>query len=113
MTNIKFFRYNNRLVGFECLGHTGYEESGKDVLCASISTITQSIALGLRDVCNIDTLISRDDEMGYIKVEIPKDLSSDKLSGASVLLDTLFVTIKDLVEGYPKYIKMEVIEYVY
>ena len=51
MTDIKFFKNKGVFVGFECSGHTGFDAYGKDVLCATISGITQSIALGLKQVC--------------------------------------------------------------
>ena len=113
MTDIKFFKKNNIFSGFECSGHTGYDRYGKDILCASISSITQSIALGLREVCDIDIKITRRDSDGYIKVELPEEISNDKLDKSQVLLLTLYESIEDLVSGYSKYIKMEVIENVY
>ena len=113
MTKIKFFKINNDFVGFECSGHTGYESYGKDVLCATISGITQSIVLGLKTVCEIDINLDRDENVGYLKVELPNNLDSIKLSKAQILFGTLFESIKDLIDGYSKYISMEVIEYVY
>ena len=47
MTKIKFFKNKDIYTGFECSGHTGYEEFGKDVLCAAISSLTQGCALGI------------------------------------------------------------------
>jgi uncharacterized protein YsxB (DUF464 family) len=113
MTDIKLFKKDNIFVGFECSGHTGYADYGKDILCATISGITQSVALGLKDVCNIDVNIKRIDKSGYIKVVIPDNLQDDKLNGAQILFETLKIAIEDLVSGYSDYISMEVIEYVY
>ena len=113
MTKIKFFKNLNNFVGFECSGHTGYGESGNDVLCASISSITQMTALGLKDVCKIDVIISRNDDKGYLKVELPKVIKKEELLQSQVLFQTLYESIKDLISGYSEYIFMEVIEDVY
>ena len=112
MTKIKFFKKGDRLVGIECSGHTGYADFGKDVLCASISSIVQSCYLGLSEVLKIDMNLNKSDS-GYIKFELPEKLDEKILDKSQILFDTLFVSIKDLCEGYSKYISMEVIEYVY
>ena len=111
MTDIKFFKNNGVFVGFECTGHSGYAKSGKDIVCAAISSLTQSVVLGLQDVCNAKIEVSDND--GYLKVELPKSLSKTKLDKAQVIFETLYIGIEDLKKGYSKYISMEVIEYVY
>ncbi|MGM9634713.1 MAG: ribosomal-processing cysteine protease Prp, partial [Candidatus Avispirillum sp.] len=40
MTKVKFFRRGGFYYGFEETGHTGYGESGDDVLCAALSAMT-------------------------------------------------------------------------
>lgn len=113
MTKIKFFKKNSIFVGFECSGHTGYDDYGKDILCASISALTQGCALGVTKTLGIDAGIVRRDGDGYIKMELPADLSEEKLQNASMLMAVLYDAMSDLKGGYPKYIKMEVIENVY
>ena len=97
-------------MGFECSGHTGYAKFGKDILCAAISGITQSCMIGLQQVLDIEVSIDRNDDNGYLKVELPSNLDEAKLHSAQVLLKTLKLSIEDLCEGYSKYISMEVIE---
>ena len=43
MTKILFFRRDGIFYGFEETGHTGYGESGDDVLCAALSAMTMLI----------------------------------------------------------------------
>ena len=112
MTDIKFFKNGNVFVGFVCSGHTGYDEFGKDILCASLSGMIQMTALGIKNLCG-NVKITRKDNDGYIKVELPKNTAQVKLDKAQVLFDTLYLGLKDLKQGYSKYISMEVIEYVY
>ena len=111
MTDIKFFKNNGNFIGFECFGHAGYSKSGKDIVCASISSLTQAVVMGLQDVCYIGIRMTIDD--GYLKVIIPQDIEDRKLRDAQVLLETLYIAIRDLQSGYSKYISMEVIENVY
>ena len=43
MTKIVFFRSGGVFYGFEEQGHTGYGESGDDILCAALSAMTMLI----------------------------------------------------------------------
>ena len=40
MTTITFYKANGFYYGLEEKGHTGYGESGDDVLCAALSSMT-------------------------------------------------------------------------
>jgi uncharacterized protein YsxB (DUF464 family) len=113
MTKIKIFKKNDIYIGFECFGHSGYAEFGKDIVCASISSIVQSCALGLLKVLKIKVSIQREDKKGYIKVELPSNLEKNILDKSQILIETMKVSIEDLLNGYSKYISMEVIENVY
>ena len=113
MTKIKLFKSNDIYTGFEVSGHTGYSTYGKDIVCASISSIVQSCALGIIKVLGISAEITRNDENGYIKLELPNNLTNENVHDIQVLFETMKVSIEDLLEGYSKYIKMEVIENVY
>jgi uncharacterized protein YsxB (DUF464 family) len=114
MTKIKLFKSNGYYTGFECSGHTGYGKNGEDILCATISGIAQSIVLGLKEVCGIDINIERKDSSGYLKVELLEQiLDGESIIKTQVLFETFECSIKDLIEGYSKYISMEVIGNVY
>lgn len=110
MTILKFFKTNGKFVKLECSGHTGYDEFGKDVLCATISGIVQSCYLGLTEVLHINAKLERQLDDGNIKFELPKNIDDNKLNQAQILFETVFVSIEDLQKGYSKYISMEVIE---
>ena len=113
MTKIKFFKKDDIFTGFEISGHSGYAEEGKDIVCASISSISQSCALGLKEVLGIDVSMKLNETRGYLKIELPNNIHKDLLEKSQVLLKTMYLSIKDLLSGYSKYISMEVIENVY
>ena len=110
MTKIKFFKTQGKFIGFECSGHTGYDKYGRDILCAALSGMTQSCMIGLINVLDIDISLTRNDDNGYLKIELPKNLEGNKILDAQILFNTLYMSIDDLIEGYSKYISMEVIE---
>lgn len=104
MTKIKFFKKQDSITGFECSGHT------KEILCAALSGMTQSCMIGLTHVLKIKVLVKRNDNDGYLKIELPKKIDQEKMKLSQVLFNTLLISIEDLIDGYSKYISMEVIE---
>ena len=104
MTKIKFFKKQDGITGFECSGHT------KEILCAALSGMTQSCMIGLTHVLKIKVLVKRNDNDGYLKIELPKKIDQEKMKLSQVLFNTLLISIEDLIDGYSKYISMEVIE---
>ena len=43
MTTITFYKSEGHYYGFEEQGHTGYAESGEDILCSALSAMTMLI----------------------------------------------------------------------
>ena len=39
MTKVEIFNQNGRINGFAVSGHSGYAESGKDIVCAGVSSL--------------------------------------------------------------------------
>ena len=53
MTAIIVEKANGKILSVEASGHTGYAESGEDIVCAALSAIIQTAALGLTEVAKI------------------------------------------------------------
>lgn len=93
----------NFFVTFEISGHAGYKKKGEDIICASVSSVTQHTA---RALSKNGAAVKMED--GYLKVW---NIKSDTLSQRFVL--ELYETLKDLSEQYPTYINVEVIDDAY
>ena len=50
MTEITVFLKDGKPIGFDAHGHTGYAECGEDIVCAAVSAITQTAAMGVSDL---------------------------------------------------------------
>ncbi|MBQ7453057.1 MAG: ribosomal-processing cysteine protease Prp [Clostridia bacterium] len=108
MTKVRITKLNNRIVEVECDGHTGYGVYGEDIVCASLSSVVQTALLGLLAVAKIDVQLERDDEKGYLKFSVQKDLDGEELIKTNAILDTMMCGISDLVEGFSDFIDLEV-----
>lgn len=106
MTQIKIFRQNKFILGFECSGHTGYDVEGHDIVCAAISTLTLTTILGLKNVQKQDVDVKRDDNKGYLKVML-KTRDDKKILETQVLFETMLLGLKEIQCAYKKYLKLE------
>jgi len=108
MTIVKIKKRGNSIKSVQTMGHTGYAASGEDIVCAAVSSVIQTALLGLLQVAGINVLYERDDEDGYLMIELPDDITDQQAHDADVILSTMYMGIADLVESYSDYIKLEV-----
>ena len=80
-------------------GHAGYDEYGKDIVCAAVSATVLTTINGIMAIDDtIIEVIENEDEM-VIKVK-----KHDKIS--QILLDNMLSCLQELVNEYPKNIKI-------
>ncbi len=108
MTQVVVRKHNNSIVQIECDGHTGYGVEGEDIVCAALSSIVQTAVLGLLQVAGVDVDLVRDDQRGYLKATISKDLDKASRLRCDMILDTMLLGIADLHEGFSDFIELEV-----
>jgi len=101
MIRANFYQDNNKIQTIEISGHAEYDESGKDIVCAAVSTAIIVTVNAINLVGFID-YIEYVIEEGYFKLEVSKE---------NEILDQLLInldyTLHDLEKQYPKYIKYQ------
>ena len=115
MTKVVFFKSDDTFWGFEEQGHTGFAESGEDVLCAALSSMTMLIinAIEVAYASRVDYDI--DEETTNVRVSVRSalpDYEADekKRYAISGLIMAYYYQLNDLVEEYYDYLEVEVIE---
>ena len=98
MTNITFFTRGTDIIGFEMEGHTMRGASGKDILCASLSSAAYMTVNTITDVLNIKCGIDVKDGYMYITLE-DKDVFE-----AQTILKGFRLHILELEKDYGDYI---------
>ncbi len=86
----------------EVKGHAGYDDSGKDIVCAAVSTaciMTANLIDKLDLRYNILDLVC---DEGYFRLQVKKDNSV-----ISSIIDNLNESLDSLQKEYPKYIKIK------
>lgn len=83
----------------EISGHAGYAEPGKDIVCAGVTALTQTLIQSIDDLT--------DDKIEYRispgKAEIEYRNLSEK---SKTLVDSFFVGICLIAEEFPEYVKV-------
>lgn len=93
------------IVEYEVSGHSGYEDRGRDIVCAGVSAIAQTAAVGL---CHhLSTAPVWQQKEGYLKVKLRTPLKRDEAQAAQVILKTMQLGIEALSESYPEYVAVE------
>ena len=115
MTTITFYKSGGYYYGFEEQGHTGYADSGEDILCSALSSMTMLIinAIEVSYASNVDYTI--DEKTSDIKVTVksalPKYEKDEKKQFAvSGLIQAYYLQLLDLVEEYYEYLDVREIE---
>lgn len=104
MTGITVFRKNGRLIGFEISGHTGYAESGEDIVCAAVSAITQTAVMGIQNLVKCPAAFETED--GELRFMLDKSVKGKSLEQAELILGTMLLGLRSVKNEYGKYLKL-------
>lgn len=103
MITISLFKdQNHKVKGFTVEGHAGYGEHGTDIVCAAVTTVAMTTVNGLTDVVNIS--LTPEVREGYLSCRLPEKLSLTERREADVLLESMVLTLQNLVSQYGEYI---------
>lgn len=105
MIIIEIFRdQKSQITKFIVKGHANADEFGKDIVCASISVLSQTSVLALYELLKIE--ISYEIDNGWLFCELPKKLDTDIREKANLVLDTMLIGIRATKEIYQDFIEL-------
>ena len=115
MTTVIFYKSGGYFYGFEERGHTGYGESGNDILCAALSSMSMLLinAIEVSYAADVDYVIDEvnTDVRVTVKSALPKYEKDEKKQFAvSGLIQAYFFQLMDLVEEYYDYLDVKEVE---
>ena len=115
MTKIIFYKTNGVFYGFEEQGHTGYAESGDDILCSALSAMTMLIINAIEVSYASDVEYTIDETTTDVRLSAKGALpeyeeDESKRFAVSGLIMAYYYQLNDLIEDYYKYLSVDVIE---
>lgn len=89
---------DKKITHIEVKGHSGYAESGQDIVCAAVSTACIMTVNGIEKQNLADMTYKEED--GFLVCDIPEN----REEGADLLLNSLMITIYEIAKQYKKYL---------
>lgn len=105
MIKVYVNRHNTRITQIIVKGHAGYDEMGKDIVCAAVSAIAYTCAGALKTLLKLqhEPCVIKD---GYMECYLPCDLSEKQNEIAEYVFETVFVGFKQIAHSYDRYVKV-------
>ena len=103
MTNITIYKQDDIFTGFMVSGHTGYEDAGKDIVCAGISALTINFINSVEEFMDDRFVVNTNEEDGMIDFKFEENPSKE----SQVLLDSLVFGLENLAKDYKEFISLE------
>ena len=115
MTTIIFYKSGGYYYGFEEQGHTGYGDSGEDILCSALSSMTMLIINSIEVSYASSVEYTIDEKTTDIKLiaksALPKYEKDEKKQFAvSGLIQAYFLQLMEILEDYYDYIEVKEVE---
>ena len=115
MVKVTFFKRDGIYYGFRETGHAGYDEAGKDIVCAAVSAMTMLIinAIEVSYASNVEYSIDEDTADIEVKVlsALPDNSDDEKKQYAiSGLIQAYFLQLMDMLEDYDDYLDVTEVE---
>ncbi len=102
MTRCEFFTEGERITGFSVSGHSGYAESGSDIVCAAISTAVTMAEATINDVCGAKAKVRVKGDT----VTLTLPASCDEEEAVQAVLADMMLTLVSVRDQYPDYIEV-------
>ena len=90
--------------GFEIQGHSGYAESGKDIVCAAVSALAYTAVGAISDMHKEPLWKSED---GYMKCIVPDELVGDSRRVVNTIMNTIIIGFKQIELSYSEYVRID------
>ena len=104
MTRCEFFTENERITGFSISGHSGYAESGADIVCAAISAVVAMTEATVNDICGAKAKVRVKDTEARITLTLP--ISCDEEESVQAVLAGMLLYLCNLRDEYPDFIEV-------
>ncbi len=110
MINVCVKKTKARYIGLDITGHANQDEYGKDIVCASVSSLSQTLLVSLAELCDLEDGIEYSVDSGDLKFKLPKSMSDSQIHDSNLLIKSFLIGIKGILEVYPEYLYLKVEE---
>ncbi|MBP5728295.1 MAG: ribosomal-processing cysteine protease Prp [Clostridia bacterium] len=110
MITAVLYREGENLTACRLEGHSGWAESGHDIVCAAASILGCTCVNALESVCGvIPTITEYNEDSGVLAFELPS-ITEQENEKAQIVMKTLRQGLKDLADSYPRNVTFSIKE---
>ena len=110
MITAVLYREGKNLTGCRLEGHSGWAESGHDIVCAAASILGCTCVNALESVCGVIPEITEyNEDSGVLAFELPP-MTEKENEKTQIVMKTLRQGLKDLAEAYPQNVTFSIKE---
>ncbi|MGI6168187.1 MAG: ribosomal-processing cysteine protease Prp [Christensenellales bacterium] len=102
MTRIHLWKKDGLYLGLQANGHTGFAEEGRDIVCAAVSVLCQTMIVGLDEVAGVSPDYRIED--GELFCRVGED--NAKRRDVQAILRTIVKGLQAVYEQYPDFMEL-------
>lgn len=96
MICIEFSGNSDNITGFEVSGHAGYDEYGRDIVCAAVSALATNTANSIEQFTEDDMTVDVDEKTGLLRLTMTSTISDS----SKLLLKSFKLGIESIEQAY-------------
>ena len=98
MTKVIIYKSKNQFSGFKCLGHAGYSEYSRDIVCASVSVLVINTLNSIEQFTGDKFSVNMDEKSGLIECSFSDNISPDTV----LLMNAMILGLTEIKKQYGK-----------
>lgn len=108
MVQVEIYRTSAGAVsGFQAVGHAGFAEHGRDIVCAAVSVLTQTAVLALSAHAGVSPAVTVDEDSGRLVCRLPEELNPSQNERAQIILETMATGLQAVAREYGDYVTVK------
>ena len=96
MICVEFSGNSDNITGFEVSGHAGYDEYGRDIVCAAVSALATNTANSIEQFTEDDMTVDVDEKTGLLRLTMTSTISDS----SKLLLKSVKLGIESIEQAY-------------
>lgn len=96
MICVEFSGNLDNITGFEVSGHAGYDEYGRDIVCAAVSALATNTANSIEQFTEDDMTVDVDEKTGLLRLTMTSTISDS----SKLLLKSFKLGIESIEQAY-------------
>jgi ribosomal protein len=93
---VEFSGNSDNITGFEVSGHAGYDEYGRDIVCAAVSALATNTANSIEQFTEDDMTVDVDEKTGLLRLTMTSTISDS----SKLLLKSFKLGIESIEQAY-------------